>query len=80
MIEKIAIILAFVQSPIVIAVITWAANMQSRVNVLESQRIDFLTLIDTKFEVVNVKLDAIGQRTQRLESALNNNQNHVSER
>jgi hypothetical protein len=76
MIEKIAIILAFVQSPIVIAVITWAANMQSRVNVLESQRIDFLTLIDTKFEVVNVKLDAIGQRTQRVESALNNNYNN----
>lgn len=59
----------------VLAIIGWAVNMTSRVNVLEKGKVDLILLINTKLdsidEKMDIKFDATGQRLDRIERSMN---------
>ncbi len=68
-------VLALVQSPVLVGVVTWAVMVHSDVKVLKSQRDDqknqrddLLKIMDLKFEVISTKLDSIGERVKRVET------------
>ena len=49
----------------------WIYNLGNRVTKLETKQEDLPALIEAKFDVVNISLDSIGGRLDRIERAMN---------
>jgi hypothetical protein len=52
-----------------LGVLGWAVNLSNRVTIIETQQMDLRTLIESKFEEVN-------RRLERIENAMNGKLNH----
>jgi hypothetical protein len=64
-----SVILAIISSGAFLAVVGWAANIGNRVTKIETRQEDLPALITAKF-------DAVEQRLDRIERAMNGNNKH----